>query len=153
MDRHVELRARVVGGRDHQRVLGAPRVPPRDGRHALPSIRNLMDAPLRLQPRDGGGRLAPRELLDHLPELGRLLPDDGVQPHRPHPALPHLREHPAGLDRFMLPRVPHQQYPVGRMQAREERMHLPGRRERALIDHIQQPLARVRLPAARQMFL
>jgi len=129
MDALIDLRAGAVVGRDDQRVLRRLRILLRDGVDPLLAATELMHPALAVQVLDRSSHLAPRELLDHLPQLRLLLAHDLIERDGLHPAFLQLREGPSGLDRLMLPPVAYQQYTIVRMQARHKLVHLPGGRE------------------------
>ena len=141
MDAHVDLRARAVVGRNHQRVLRRFSILSRDGRDALVVVLDFMDSALPVEILDCFAHFAPRKLLDHLFQFRVFLAHDLFELHRFHAGILELREGPAGLDRLMLSPVADEQHTVIRMEPVQKLMHLPGRCQRGFVEHIEPFLA------------
>src|SRR5580692_3158732 len=105
MDALVDLDARAIIGRNHQRVPRRFCVLLRDSGDALVVALNLMDSALSVKTLDCFAHFAARKLLDHLFQFWVFLTHDLLELHRFHTGVLELREGPSGFDRLMLPPV------------------------------------------------
>lgn len=127
MDTLVDLHARAIIRRNHQRVLRRFCVLLRNSGDALVVALNLMDSTLPVKILDCFVHFAPHKLFDHLFQFRVLLAHDLFKLHRFHASVLELREGPPGLNRLMLPPVADEQHTVIRMEPVHKLMHLPGR--------------------------
>src|SRR5208283_2317040 len=129
MDALVDLDARAIIGRNHQRVLRRFCVLLRDTGDTLAAALNLMDAALPVKILDCFAHFAACKLLDYLFQFWVFLAHDLFEFYCFHTGVLELREGPSGLNRLMLPPVADEQHTVVRMEPGHKLMHLPGRRQ------------------------
>src|SRR5580658_2927381 len=153
MDALVDLYARAIIGRNHQRVLRQLSVLLRDSGDALVVALNLMDSALPVKILYCFAHFTPRQLRDHLFQFWVFLARNLFEPHRFHTGVLELREGPPGLNRLMLPTVADEQHTVIRMEPIHKLMHLPGRCQRGFVEYIEPLLPAIRLLSAYQMLL
>src|SRR5450631_555701 len=153
MDALVDLHARAIIGRNHQRALWRFCVLLRDSSDALVVALNLVDSALPVKILYRFAHFTPRQLLDYLFQFWVFLAHDLFELHRFHTGVLELREGPPGLDRLMLPPVADEQDTVIRMKPAQELMHLSGRRQRGFVEYIEPFLPAIRLLSTNQMLL
>src|SRR5271156_1853436 len=112
-----------------------------------------MDSALPVKTLDCFEHLTPRKRLNYPFQFWVFLAHDLFELHRFHTGVLELRERSPGLDRFMLPPVADEQHAVIRMEPVHKLMHLPGRRQRGFVEHIEAFLAGIRLLSTYQMLL
>jgi hypothetical protein len=101
----VEISSALIVRSNDERTARAVGVLSRDGVEALMSIRNLMDAALTLERRDGFTHSAMSQIVDDLLEGWIILPNDFIELRRAHPGVLKLFERPSGFDRLVLPGI------------------------------------------------
>ena len=153
MDALVDLHARAIIGRNHQRVLRRLCVLLRDSGDALVVALNLMDSALPVKILYRFLYFALGKLLDYLFQFWVFLAHDLFELHRFHTSVLELREGPPGLNRLMLPPVADEQHTVIRMEPVHKLMHLPGRCQRGFVEYIEPFLPAIRLLSTYQMLL
>src|SRR5271157_243475 len=84
---------------------------------------------------------AASNVFNYLFQFWVFLAHDLFELHRLHTGVLELREGPPGLNRLMLPPVADEQYTVIRMEPVDKLIHLPGRRQRGFVEHIEPFLA------------
>src|ERR1019366_5719579 len=153
MDALIDLHARAIIGRNHQRVLRRLCILLRNRRDALVVALNLVDAALPVKILYRLAYFAPCKLLNYLFQFWVFLAHDLFELHRFHAGVLELREGRPGLNRLMLPPVTDEQHTVIRMEPGYKLMHLPGRCQRGFVEHIEALLAGIWLPSTCQMLL
>src|SRR5208283_5847276 len=116
MDALVDLDARAIIGRNHQRVLRRFCVVLRNSGDALVVALNLMDSALPVKILYRLAHFAASKLLDYLFQFWVFLAHELFELHRFHTSVLELREGPPGLNRLMLPPVADEQHTVIRMK-------------------------------------
>src|ERR1700722_11380282 len=153
MDALVDLDARAIIGRNHQRILRRSCVPLRDSGDALIVAMNFMDSALPVKILYRLAHFAPCKLFDYLFQFWVFLPHDLFELHRSHTRVLELCAGPPGLNCLMLPPVADEQHTVIRMEPVHKLMHLSGRCQRGFVEHIEPFLAGIRLLSTYQMLL
>jgi len=153
MDALVDLDARAIIGRNHQRVLRRLCVLLRDSADALVVALNLMDSALPVKILYCFLYFALGKLLDYLFQFRVFLAHDLFELYCFHTGVLELREGPPGLNRLVLPPVTDEQHTVIRMEPVQKLMHLPGRCQRGFVEYIEPFLAGTRLLPTYQMLL
>jgi hypothetical protein len=153
MDALVDLRARAIVRRNHQRVLQRFCVLLRDSGDTLVAALNFMDAALPVKILYRLAHFAACKLLNYLFQFWVFLAHDLFELHRFHPGVLEMRKGPSGLNRLMLRTVADEQHAVIRMEPVHKLMHLPGRCQRGFVEHIEPFLPAIRLLSTYQMLL
>src|SRR5208282_1956291 len=153
MDAFVDLHARAIIGRNHQRVLRRLCVVLRNRSDALVVALNLMDSALPVKILYCFLYFASGKLLDYLFQFWVFLAHYLFELHRFHTGVLELRERTPGLNRLMLPPVADEQHTVIRMEPVHKIMHLPGRCQRGLVKYIESSLPAIRVLSTYQMLL